>query len=221
MNRPLTTIPLFRYNVLVLDIPWCFETYSNAGKSKSAEAHYDVMPFEDVLRLPVGEWGSDECLLFMWCAEWVTPGQRQRLIDRWGFTYVSTLNWLKTTVNGKLRWGTGYRVRSLDEPVVLAITGNPKHAAFPSAFPGLAREHSRKPDEFYAMVDAAVPDYYRRADVFARQSRTGWDTYGAEAGKFDRPVAPSDRKARLLAKPKPAKLLEAAGQIPLLPGGEA
>lgn len=213
--RPLQEIPLFRYNVLVVDPPWDFETYSDCGKAKSAEAHYDVMPFGEVLDLPVGTWASDACLLFLWCCEWVTPGQRQQLLDRWGFSYVSTLNWLKTTSNGKLRWGTGYRVRSLDEPVVLAITGNPKHAALPSAFHGLAREHSRKPDEFYHLLDRALPAHYHRADVFGRQSRTGWDVYGREAKKFDGPVPVSRRKEKLLVKRSVTQELETAGQIRL------
>ena len=49
---------------------------------------------------------------------------------------------------------------------------------------GLAREHSRKPDEAYAMLEALSPNA-RRADVFARQRRPGWDGWGLELSKFD------------------------------------
>jgi N6-adenosine-specific RNA methylase IME4 len=50
-------------------------------------------------------------------------------------------------------------------------------------FDGIAREHSRKPEEFYDICDRVMP-HARRADVFARQHRPGWDSFGNELTKF-------------------------------------
>jgi len=58
------------------------------------------------------------------------------------------------------------------------------HKAFPSVFDGLAREHSRKPDEFYRMVAERTPDQ-DRCDLFSRETRPGFDGWGREHGKFD------------------------------------
>ncbi|MDE4588513.1 MT-A70 family methyltransferase [Sinorhizobium meliloti] len=58
----------------------------------------------------------------------------------------------------------------------------------PTIFDGIAREHSRKPDEFYALCDRVMP-HARRADVFAREQRQGWHAFGNEVTKFDPEVA--------------------------------
>ena len=54
-------------------------------------------------------------------------------------------------------------------PIILAVMGEPKHKAFPGLFKGVRREHSRKPDEFYRIVEQKAPRLFRRADVFGRQ----------------------------------------------------
>ena len=101
----------------------------------------------------------------------------------WGFTYKSAFVWRKLTSGGKPRLGTGYRVRTMHEPVLLGTIGNPLHKPFPSIFDGLAREHSRKPEEFFALVDSAVAQC-ARAELFARQKREGWDSWGNETERF-------------------------------------
>ena len=61
--------------------------------------------------------------------------------------------------------------------------GKPPCFGLPSCFDGVRREHSRKPDEFYEMIAKKTPGL-RRADVFAREKREGWDCWGDEVGKF-------------------------------------
>ncbi|WP_281015481.1 MT-A70 family methyltransferase [Rhodoplanes serenus] len=81
--------------------------------------------------------------------------------------------------------GTGYRVRTLHEPILVCITGNPTHRPFPSLFDGVAREHSRKPDEFYGVVRRCTPGALVRADLFSRETREGFIGWGDEHRKFD------------------------------------
>ncbi|EFO30130.1 MT-A70 family protein [Roseibium sp. TrichSKD4] len=206
-------LPLFRYNVIVVDPPWDFDTYSNKGKLRGAEAHYDTMSFDEILDLPIGQLASDNCLLLLWVCSWMSPGHKQALLDTWGFTYKTELVWDKRTVNGKQHMGTGYRARSMHETVYLATIGNPFHKAFPSKFEGCVREHSRKPDEFYDLISRLVrPDYFR-VDVFGRQSRDGWDVAGIEATKFDTTdLQETGRKSALLQRKDPLRELEIAGQ---------
>ena len=58
----------------------------------------------------------------------------------------------------------------------------------PTVCDGVAREHSRKPEEFYDLCDRVMP-HARRADVFGRQSRPGWHVSGNERTKFDQVAA--------------------------------
>ncbi|MEP9376180.1 MT-A70 family methyltransferase [Aquabacter sp. CN5-332] len=174
----------FGYDVIACDPPWDFELYSEAGEGKSAKAHYATMPLAQIEALRVGDLARGDCLLLLWCCEWIPPAARQRVLDAWGFTYKTTIVWRKTTPAGKVRMGPGYRARTMHEPVLIATAGNPRHTAFPSIFDGIAREHSRKPEEFFAMVEKVAP-HAARADLFSRQRRHGWDGWGNEADKFD------------------------------------
>jgi N6-adenosine-specific RNA methylase IME4 len=94
---------------------------------------------------------------------------------------------------------TDNRVRTLHEPILVATLGNLKHKALPSLFDGVAREHSRKPDEFYRLVAEYAPG--RRADLFSRETRPGFEGWGDELGKFDEIVLRSDGLSAAVADP--------------------
>ena len=86
--------------------------------------------------------------------------------------------WIKRTINGKLRVGTGYIARSMHEPILICTKGSPGRLGFPSAFDGLAREHSRKPDEFYAILRKLTPGALR-CDLFSGgEKRVGFQGWG-------------------------------------------
>ncbi|MFT4099284.1 MAG: MT-A70 family methyltransferase [Rhodoblastus sp.] len=174
----------FKYDVIVIDPPWTFDLRSSNGEEKSPQKHYSCMPIADIKALPVGHLCGPNAWLFLWtCA----PLLRHAFdcLDAWGFTYKSRTTWRKTTRNGKVRVGPGYVVRGMSEDVLIATIGQPAYArALPSIFDGLAREHSRKPDEFYALIEGFAPNAWR-ADVFTRETRAGWDGFGNEATKFD------------------------------------
>jgi N6-adenosine-specific RNA methylase IME4 len=57
------------YKVIYTDPPWTFATYSRKGKGRSAEAHYDCLPFADIKALPVDKWAAPDCALFLWITD--------------------------------------------------------------------------------------------------------------------------------------------------------
>jgi N6-adenosine-specific RNA methylase IME4 len=175
------------YDVIVADPPWRFSLYSENGEKKSAAKHYDTMETTDITRLPVGHLARDNCLLLLWACGCMLP-QAIEAMTSWGFVFKSEIIWRKVTVNGKPRWGTGYRVRTMHEPILVGTIGHPNHGAFPSIVDGVAREHSRKPDEVYELVRKYTPGA-RRADLFSRETREGFEGWGAEHGKFDQEAA--------------------------------
>lgn len=174
----------FGYDFLNVDPPWDFKLYSEAGNLKSASAQYETMSLDEIMALRVGELARGDCLMTLWGCEWMRPTDRERVMNVWGFQYVSALVWRKVTKNGKPAMGPGYRVRTLHETIYLGVIGNPQHKPLRSCFDGVRRQHSRKPDEFYSLVEKATPSA-TRADIFSRQSRPGWEHWGREATKFD------------------------------------
>jgi N6-adenosine-specific RNA methylase IME4 len=177
-------LQMFGSDVVVADPPWDFQNYSDAGTLKGADPHYSVMTLDAIKALRVGELARSACLLLLWATECMRP-QAHAVMSAWGFEYKTAIIWRKVTRNGKPRIGTGYRARTMHEPVLIGTIGNPKQsAAFPSIFDGVAREHSRKPDEFYELVIKHTPRA-DRCDLFSRQTREGFAGWGNERGKFD------------------------------------
>ncbi|GLS44393.1 MT-A70 family methyltransferase [Methylobacterium brachythecii] len=177
--RPLS------YDLIVADPPWKYEAYSERGEKKGAAAQYSCLQPEEIGELfPVHLLAGGNCLLGCF-GTWPLFDRQLACIRAWGFTFRSVVVWEKVFASGKSAIGTGYRVRSMCEPVLLATIGEPRHKAFPGLFSGIRREHSRKPDEFYSLVDDRCPRLFRRADLFARETRHGWEAFGNEATKFD------------------------------------
>lgn len=195
MTWPFDPLPPFGFDIAVVDPPWNFDLRSAKGESKSPQAQYSTMSLAEVKALPVGDLLAPGGMLILWTT-WplVAIGAHADVVRAWGLKSVTGGGWAKRTINGKLRWGPGYIARTVHEPYIIASLPDAdwRGASFPNlvetledlSLDGLAREHSRKPDEFYGLVERAWPDA-RRVDIFARQSRTGWSTWGAEAGKFD------------------------------------
>lgn len=203
--RPLS------YDFVSIDPPWPVKMRSPKGEEKSAASKYGLMSFEEIEALPVGDLFADVGVLKVWTV-WPLvlhggdPDRHYagadagisrvgRCIHKWGARYVTGGAWFKRTVTGKPAFGPGYRLRTTCEPFFLAIFGNPDtpegrrmrnviESIEEDAFDGLRREHSRKPEEAFAWAERYMPGA-RRLELFSRQSRPGWDTWGFEAGKFD------------------------------------
>lgn len=179
------------YDLIMADPPWCFELYSEAGKEKSAQAHYATMTMEEIAALPVADLARADCLLVLWATAPMLP-QQILVGEAWGFRYVTSGTWVKKTRHGKTAFGTGYVLRNAHEPFMIMKRGDPKTTrSVRSVIEGRVREHSRKPNEAYAAFEALMPGpagggqgKVRRAELFSRTNRKGWDAWGDEAGKF-------------------------------------
>jgi N6-adenosine-specific RNA methylase IME4 len=176
------------YSMIMSDPAWKFATYSDKGKEqKSAELHYDTMTLDDIKALPVADLAAKDCFLWLWATR---PMYRQAedVMEAWGFQYVTQGHWAKTTKDGKgLAFGTGYVLRDCGEPYIIAKRGKPKvySRSVRSVILAPRREHSRKPDEAYRDAEALSGPHALRADLFSRESRTGWDSWGNESTRFD------------------------------------
>jgi N6-adenosine-specific RNA methylase IME4 len=182
------------YGAVYADPPWRFATFSEKGKGRSAEAHYDCMSLPEIKAMPVARWGARDCTLFLWTTD---PMLRHALdvIEAWGFAYKTVaFYWVKLNRNrsgGMLLsqrdffTGMGFWTRANPELCLLATRGKPQRRATDVAKLLIAarREHSRKPDETYGRIERLVEGPY--LELFARATRSGWDRVGNQTGLFD------------------------------------
>jgi N6-adenosine-specific RNA methylase IME4 len=160
------------FRVIVCDPPWPVDF----------PLPYPTMSLDEIFALPVQQFAHPDCVLWLWCVNSLIP-EAYRVIDTWGFTRRGFLTW------DKVRPGCGPWLRGQTEHVILAIRGNPP---LPPDVPTTIireekRENSRKPEAFYQLVEHHSSG--SRVDLFAREQRTGWESWGAESLKFRRPSA--------------------------------
>lgn len=182
------------YGLIMIDPPWHMEMYSEAGEGRSPQAHYRTMSLEEIAALPVADLAAADCLLWLWGTTPLLPQQLQ-IMAAWGFRYSTNAVWAKRTRHGKRWFGTGYGgFRNEHEHILIGRIGSPRITdhGVRSIIEGEAREHSRKPETAYAAAER-ISKGVRRADVFSRRSRPGWEACGDEAGKFDGEDAPCER----------------------------
>ncbi|GAA6162587.1 MT-A70 family methyltransferase [Pelagimonas sp. KU-00592-HH] len=192
-------IPLFHYDLIMADCPWLYRNWSEAGEHKNASAQYSCMSIDDIRRLRVADLAAKDCVLWLWCTNPMIDVQID-VMKGWGFKFVTSGHWAKFTeksfdrndnvISGKQHFGQGYCLRSAGEPFVIGATGNPKYSkSVRSVLMAAARQHSRKPDAAYREAEKLFPTATRRLDLFSREERKGWDSFGNEVGKFQEVAA--------------------------------
>lgn len=186
---PFADLPRGHFRVVLLDPPTKF-----SGGTKGRPQHYPRMPWPDILALPVRDLlHPDGARLFVW----LSAPHMHRIADlcrAWRLRYSSCLPWVKLWPSSEplffsrpsIARGTGFEVAGNAEYVVILKAGRPysiKGNPFPGVLIEPRREHSRKPPNLHREIEARIPGPY--LELFARESRSGWCTWGNEATKFD------------------------------------
>ena len=186
-------LPLNHFGAILADPPWKFETWgSQANATTDVNRHYSTMTIDEIAALPVSSLAADSSVLFLWIC-WPTMDRALEVISAWGFTYKTcAFSWIKA--NGSqldmfsndvpVQIGTGYWTRSNSEVCLLATKGQPKriNSDVRQAIVAPRREHSRKPDGIHERIERLVAGPY--LELFARQKREGWTTWGNQTDKF-------------------------------------
>jgi len=168
------------FDVLVADPPWLYGLRPDDPTHRS-RCPYPPMSVDEIKALPVSDMADQKnAILWLWVTNaHLLDGSALAVIDAWGFEPKSMLTWLKD------RLGTGHWLRGITEHCVMAVRGKPVHTLSNQStlLEAPRREHSRKPEEFYGLVESLCPG--SKVELFAREQREGWIAWGAEKGKFD------------------------------------
>lgn len=173
---PLTQNDEGPFRVIVVDPPWQYDARAEDASHRSANP-YPSMPIGEIRALDLGAVAHKDSVLWLWTTNAHLP-EAFGVLAAWGFAYKTTLTWVKDRI------GTGDWLRGKTEHCLMAIRGKPVVTlkGQSTVVMGPMRQHSRKPDEFYALVESLCPG--NRVDLFGRQQREGWVVRGVESGKF-------------------------------------
>jgi N6-adenosine-specific RNA methylase IME4 len=176
-----------KYGAVLADPPWSFKTYSGPRVAqRRVHQHYEVVDRERLAAMEVP--ATDDCALFMWVVD-SHLDQGIDLIRAWGFEFKTiAFVWVKTCKDGVTpRMGMGLWTRKQSEVCLMGTRGKVRRngKGVRQVIMAPRREHSRKPDEIYDRIELLVDGPY--LEMFARQTRPGWDHHGNEVGKFDEP----------------------------------
>ena len=187
-------LPDGKYGAILADPPWGFKVWSGPEKrvaSRQTVAPYKTMEMDDIGALPVADFAADNCTLFLWVV-WPTLPEAIEIIHQWGFQYKTcAFSWMKADPfrlfvrEEDVYMGLGYWTRANSEVCLLATRGKPqrKDAGVRQGIIEPRREHSRKPECIYERIERLVEGPY--LELFARNKREGWTSWGNEVGKFD------------------------------------
>lgn len=191
----MNPFPPGQFGLIYADCPWSYEMYSEKGYEKSPDAHYDTMTLAQLkaLRDDVMFATAEDAVCVMWAVFPMLPAAID-LMAHWGFTYCTGGPWAKLTRTGKQAFGTGYVLRGAAECFLIGKRGAPriKNRATRNMLYGgdvpdnlldigvtvntLRREHSRKPDEMYGLLENLFDGRY--LELFAVDPRPGWASWG-------------------------------------------
>lgn len=190
MTWPFGHLRPLSYAVALVDPAWLFKNRSAKGEKKNPNQHYPCMPMADIAALPVGQLMQRDAV----CAMWATSpllDQQIAVLKGWGFAYKAFVPWAKQArgepkpgEQRKWAFGGGYIFRNAAEILLVGTMGEPKRLSrsIRNLLVAPVREHSRKPDQIYPMLETLFAGPY--CELFARQQRPGWDAWGNDVDHF-------------------------------------
>lgn len=184
------------FGTILADPPWRF--INRTGKVAPEHrrlSRYDTMPWKEIAALPVADIAAEQSHCYLWCPNTMFP-DGLRVMEEWGFEYKTMLIWHKVRKDGGSDGrGVGFYFRNVTEPVLFGIRGKlrtlPPGRSQVNLVATRKREHSRKPDELYPIIEACSPG--PRLELFARYPSDGWSVWGHEA---DPDTVPRGRQHR-------------------------
>lgn len=176
-------IPKIGFGTILADPPWQFQNRTGKVAPEHRRLNrYSTLTLQEIKELPVSIVAAEKCHLYLWVPNALLK-EGLEVMKEWGFEYKTNVVWHKIRKDGGPDGrGVGFYFRNTTELVLFGIRGKIRTLA-----PGRSqvniirsrkREHSRKPDELYDIIEKCSPGPY--LELFARGKRKGWDQWGNE-----------------------------------------
>jgi N6-adenosine-specific RNA methylase IME4 len=173
-----------KFATILADPPWRFANRTG----KMAPEHkrllrYPTMSIEGIKALPVSQIAAAKSHMYLWVPN-ALLGWGLEVMQAWGFDYKTTLTWYKVRLDGGPDGrGVGFYFRNVTELILFGVRGNNNRTLKPgrtqtNIIVSRKREHSRKPDELYEIIEKCSPG--PRIELFARFARPDWSRWGNE-----------------------------------------
>ena len=172
-----------RYSTILADPPWQFQNRTG----KMAPEHkrllrYPTMELKEIMELPIPKLAAARSHLYLWVPNALLQ-EGLKVMEAWGFTYKTNIVWYKIRKDGGPDGrGVGFYFRNVTELLLFGLRGSMRTLQPGRTQVNLVstrkREHSRKPDEIYDLIEQCSPGPY--LELFARFGREGWDQWGNE-----------------------------------------
>lgn len=170
-----------KFGAIYADPAWSFDTFSDDGKGRAAERHYQTMSLDDICRLPVAALAAADCALFLWVTR-THLLQAWEVISSWKFEFKTVaFTWVKRNRVSTDTWfrGPGFWTRSNAEYCLLATRGHPRRLAtdVDELIEAPIGQHSQKPEEAARRIERLVAGPY--LELNATRARDGWTSWGS------------------------------------------
>ncbi len=199
-----------KFSTILADPPWQFQNRTGkVAPEHKRLARYGTMSLDEIKALPVESIANDTSHCYLWVPNALLPDGLS-VLKAWGFQYKSNIVWHKIRKDGGPDGrGVGFYFRNVTELVLFGVKGKSARTLQPGRsqvnfLKTQKREHSRKPDEFYPIVEACSPGPF--LELFARGSRPGWSTWGNQADDYS-PDWPTYRNHSKSVSPNQQSLL--------------
>ncbi len=174
-----------RFGTILADPPWRFA--NRTGKMAPEHrrlARYETLTWEEIAALPIAEHSADPAHCYLWVPNALLP-QGLDVLTAWGFEYKTNLIWHKVRKDGGPDGrGVGFYFRNVTEMILFGVRGKDARTLDPGRrqvnfLATRKREHSRKPDEQYKLIEACSWGPY--LELFGRGTRPNWTVWGHQA----------------------------------------
>jgi N6-adenosine-specific RNA methylase IME4 len=181
----LSAVAHGRFGTILCDPPWQFQNRTGkVAPEHKRLSRYGTLKLEEIMKLPVSRVAAEVSHLYLWCPNALLP-EGLAVMQAWGFLYKSNLVWHKIRKDGGSDGrGVGFYFRNVTELILFGVRGKNARTLRPGRtqvnyLASRKREHSRKPDEQYKLIEACSRGPF--LELFARGERKGWTSWGNEA----------------------------------------
>ena len=176
------------FKTILADPPWQFQNKTGKVAPEHKRLNrYSTMTLEDIALLPIKDLAEEPAHLYLWVPNALLLEGLQ-VMQAWGFQYKTNIVWHKVRKDGGPDGrGVGFYFRNTTELILFGVKGKKARTLAPgrrqvNILRTMKREHSRKPDELYDLIEECSPGPY--LELFARGTRENWSTWGNQAEDY-------------------------------------